>query len=197
MVLVFKLDRAFRSVKHMHDTLAAWETVGVSFQSVRERFDTSTALGRLLLNLLASLAEFELELIRERVKAGMDRARRQGRHIGRPRVTDRRGFRQRYGAVLERIERKDLSRRQAARELGIGYATLKRLLDAGNRTSGRRPVGWTPNLPPEVLTSIRGMYTLATPHEAIPGDVDEVAVRHFLDTLAEVALAVASRKARR
>ena len=136
VVLVFKLDRAFRSVKHMHDTLAAWETVGVSFQSVRERFDTSTALGRLLLNLLASLAEFELELIRERVKAGMDRARRQGRHIGRPRVTDRRGFRQRYGAVLERIERKDLSRRQAARELGIGYATLKRLLDAGTEDQG-------------------------------------------------------------
>ena len=54
-----------------------------------------------------------------------------------------------------------------------------------------------PNLPPEVLTSIRGMYTLATPHEAVPGDVEEVAVRHFLDTLAEVALAVASRKARR
>ncbi|HZA25893.1 MAG TPA: hypothetical protein VFA32_25410, partial [Dehalococcoidia bacterium] len=45
-------------VKHMHDTLAAWELVGVSFQSLRERFDTSTALGRLLLNLLASLAHF-------------------------------------------------------------------------------------------------------------------------------------------
>ncbi len=55
VVLVFKLDRAFRSVKHMHDTLAAWEVVGVSFKSLREQFDTSTALGRLLLNLLASL----------------------------------------------------------------------------------------------------------------------------------------------
>ena len=86
VVLVFKLDRAFRSVKHMHDTLAAWEMVGVSFKSLREQFETSTALGRLLLNLLAALAEFELELIRERVKAGMDRARRQGRQIGRPRV---------------------------------------------------------------------------------------------------------------
>ena len=92
VVLVFKLDRAFRSVKHMHDTLAAWELVGVSFQSLRERFDTSTALGRLLLNLLAALAEFELELIRERVKAGMDRARRQGKKIGRPRVMDRKGL---------------------------------------------------------------------------------------------------------
>ncbi len=59
VVLVFKLDRAFRSVKHMHDTLAAWELVGVAFQSLRERFDTSTALGRLLMNLLAALAEFE------------------------------------------------------------------------------------------------------------------------------------------
>jgi len=86
VVLVFRLDRAFRSVKHMHDTLAAWEMVGASFMSVREQFDTSTALGRLLLNLLASLAEFELEIIRERVKAGMDRARRQGIRIGRPRV---------------------------------------------------------------------------------------------------------------
>ncbi len=132
LVLVFKLDRAFRSVKHMHDTLAAWELVSVSFQSLREQFDTSTALGRLLLNLLASLAEFELELIRERVKAGMDRARRQGRQIGRPKVTDRRGFNKRFGAILERLNGGDISRRQAAKELKIGYATLKRLLDAGS-----------------------------------------------------------------
>src|ERR687896_2321145 len=87
VVLVFKLDRAFRSVKHMHDTLVPWELVGVSFQSLREQFDTSTALGRLLLNLLAALAEFELELNPEKVKAGMERARRQGRKIGRPKVT--------------------------------------------------------------------------------------------------------------
>ena len=129
VVLVFKLDRAFRSVKHMHDTLAAWEIVGISFKSLREQFDTSTVLGRLLLNLLASLAEFELELIRERVKAGMDRARRQGKHIGRPSVWDRRGFSRSFGAILERLNAGDISRRRAATELGIGYATLKRLLD--------------------------------------------------------------------
>ena len=130
VVLVFKLDRAFRSVKHMHDTLAAWEAVNVSFKSLREQFDTTTALGRLLLNLLASLAEFELELIRERVKAGMERARRQGHRIGRPKVTDRRGFQKRFGAVLERLLAGELSRRKAAQELDIGYATFKRLLDA-------------------------------------------------------------------
>ena len=136
-VLVFKLDRAFRSVKHMHDTLEVWELVGVGFQSVREQFDTNTAVGRLLLNMLGALAEFELEVIRERVKAGMERARRQGKRIGRPKVTDRRGFKRRFGAVLERLNQGDISRRQAARELGIGYATLKRLIDAqGSASNG-------------------------------------------------------------
>ena len=129
VVLVFELDRAFRSVKHMHDTLFAWEVVGVAFKSLREQFDTSTALGRLLLNLLASLAEFELEMIRERVKAGMDRARRQGKHIGRPKVTDRKGFQRKFEEYLIRLESGEISRRRAAKEMGIGYATLKRLLD--------------------------------------------------------------------
>ena len=67
-VLVFKLDRAFRSVKDMHDTLSTWDVLGIKFTSIRESFDTSTAVGRLMLNLLASVAEFELEMIRERVK---------------------------------------------------------------------------------------------------------------------------------
>ena len=68
-------------------------------------------------------------MIRERVKAGMDRARRQGKQIGRPSVWDRKGFSHRFGAILERLNSGDISRRQAAKELGIGYATLKRLLD--------------------------------------------------------------------
>ena len=121
----------------MHDTLSTWEIIGVDFQSVRERFDTSTALGRLLLNLLASLAEFELELIRERVKAGMERARRQGHRIGRPKVTEKRGFKKRFGTVLERLNQGQISRRKAAQELGIGYATLKRLLDNNYGSTGK------------------------------------------------------------
>ena len=129
VVVVFKLDRAFRSVKDMHDTLAVWELLGVEFRSLREQFETSTAVGRLLLNMLAAVAEFELEMIRERVKAGMDRARRQGKRIGRPSVMDRRGFKKRFRAVLERLNDGHISRRNAAKELGIGYATLKRLLD--------------------------------------------------------------------
>jgi len=64
------------------------------------------------------------------VLAGMERAREQGKRIGRPSVTEREGFSQRFMAVVERLEQGEISRRQAARELAIGYATLKRLLDA-------------------------------------------------------------------
>lgn len=139
-VVVFKLDRAFRSVKHMHDTLAAWEKVGVSFQSVREGFDTRTALGRLLLNLLASLAEFELEVLSERVRAGMERARRQGKHVGRPPVTARPRFSARFEAVKAELQAGRLSKRQAARRLGVGVATLYRLLQPdGSLASSCRP----------------------------------------------------------
>jgi transposase len=67
---------------------------------------------------------------RDLVLAGMERARQQGKRIGRPQVGERPEFEQRFTAVVERIGPGGLSQRQAARELGIGYATLKRLLDA-------------------------------------------------------------------
>lgn len=54
----------------------------------------------------------------------------QRRQVGRPKVTTRPGFKKRFGAILERLRAGDISRRQAARELEIGYATLKRLLDS-------------------------------------------------------------------
>ena len=123
-VLVFKLDRAFRSVKHMHDTLAVWEPLYIGFLSAQEGFDTTTALGRLLLNLLASLAEFELELIRERVTAGMDRARREGKHIGRPKGTDPRK-QARLAQVVPLLQAGQVSWRQAARQAGVALSTLQ------------------------------------------------------------------------
>ena len=64
------------------------------------------------------------------VVAGMERARQQGKRIGRPRVSERPEFEQQFTAVARRIGSDGISRRQAARELGIGYATLKRILDS-------------------------------------------------------------------
>ena len=69
------------------------------------------------------------QLHRDLVLAGMEQARQRGKRIGRPRVSERPEFEQRFTAVVERIGPGGISRRQAARELGIGYATLKRMLD--------------------------------------------------------------------
>ena len=76
---------------------------------------------------------------RELVKAGMERARKLGKRIGRPRVTEREGFAERFREVVERIGPGGLSHRQAARELDIGSATLKRLLEAGEPPASNRP----------------------------------------------------------
>lgn len=67
---------------------------------------------------------------RDLLLAGMERARLKGKRIGRPKVIEREGFLQRFQQVVSRIGERGISRRQAARELNIGYATLKRLLDA-------------------------------------------------------------------
>ena len=79
-----------------------------------------------------TLAEFELELIPEQVKAGMNRTRRQGKRVGRPRVTDRRGLSQRFGVVLEGLNQGSIPCSQAAKELHIGYANLLGLLESLN-----------------------------------------------------------------
>ena len=73
-----------------------------------------------------------------RREASTDRAATQGK-MARPRVIGRQGFHARYKTVLERLVQGDLSRRRAAKELGIGYATLKRLLDRQRQIPGREP----------------------------------------------------------
>ena len=103
---------------------------GVGLRSYSEPWlDTTSPFGEALYYITVAYAQLERGILRERVKAGMERARKQGKQIGRPRVTDRKGFRPRLQNVLERIGDGALSRRQAAKELKIGYATLKRILD--------------------------------------------------------------------
>ncbi len=83
---------------------------------------------------------------RDLVRAGMERARQQGKRIGRPRVSERPEFSQRFAAVVLRIGLGGLSQRQAAKELAIGYATLKRLLDAGLQPSDLSDSGSQPHI---------------------------------------------------
>jgi DNA invertase Pin-like site-specific DNA recombinase len=83
-VLVWKLDRFGRSLKHLVNALAEFEALGVAFVSLRDHLDLSTPAGRLMFQIIGAMAEFERELIRERVKAGILHARAKGKRIGRP-----------------------------------------------------------------------------------------------------------------
>src|SRR5918996_1969056 len=124
------MDRDFRSVLDAATTLERLRGWGVGLRSYSEPWlDTTSPFGEALYYITVAYAQLERGILRERVRAGMELARKQGKQIGRPRVIDRRGFEGRFGAILERLAEGKLSRRQAAKDLKIGYATLKRLLD--------------------------------------------------------------------
>ena len=126
VILVWKLDRAFRSVAHMATTIEQLRRWGVGLRSYSEPWlDTSSTspVGDLMLNILASFAQFERALIAERVRAGMARARKQGKHVGRPQALN-----DDLEALRPLIEAGTLSRRQAAKRLGVTVSTVSRSL---------------------------------------------------------------------
>lgn len=122
ILLVWRSDRLFRSLRHMIGTIEELAALGVDFCSVSEPFDSTTPSGRLLFHLVSAFGEFERGVLIERTKAGLDAARRRGVKIGRPRVdvdVDR--------ALKLRATGKSL--RETARLLGVGAATLHRALE--------------------------------------------------------------------
>jgi len=121
LLVVYRSDRLFRSIKHMVTTLDDLTVMGVGFASVTEPFDTSTPSGKLLLHMVAAMAEFERSLLIERTKAGVEAAVRRGKKVGRPRVkvdVDR--------ALELRAEGRTYV--EVAAELGVGVATLHRAM---------------------------------------------------------------------
>ena len=84
-VVVWSLDRLGRSLPHLVTLIAELESLGIAFVSLKEGLDLSTAAGKLQLHILAALASFERERLRERTIAGLQRARSQGKRLGRPR----------------------------------------------------------------------------------------------------------------
>lgn len=141
VVLVARFDRFARSVKHLLAALEEFSQLGVDFVSLGESIDTSTPAGRLVFTVLAAVAELERELIRERVRLGIARARRRGKRLGRrPRkIADE-------DAMLRAVERKGATVTGVAREFGIPRSTLRLLIkrrknDADGRNAplrGRR-----------------------------------------------------------
>jgi putative DNA-invertase from lambdoid prophage Rac len=93
--------------------------------------DTTSPTGRLLLTLLAAVAEFERALVRERVREGMTNARRKGAKIGRPAAGARPAVARQLPGVVAELAAGTLSTRAAARRLGVGWSALDRLLASG------------------------------------------------------------------
>lgn len=124
-IIVQKIDRFGRSVVNLLNNIEEIRSKGCGFISLGDNIDISTANGRLMLNLLASIAEYEREMIRERVKDGLQSARKAGRVGGRPRNTDDvEGFR-------EMIERGEDPREKGMKEWK--YYKLKRMMHEQTR----------------------------------------------------------------
>ena len=107
-ILVWKLDRFGRSLRHLVSSLAQLESLGVTFVSLRDNWDLSTPSGRLMFQIIGAMAEFERELIRERIKAGMRRRRLEGLPLGRaPLAIDREALvRDRHSMSLTKVAKK-------------------------------------------------------------------------------------------
>jgi len=124
VVLVWRLDRWGRSVADLVATLQELKDLGVGFVSLTEALDLTTPAGRAMAGLLAVFAEFEREILRERVRAGLAHARQNGKRLGRPPTAARKG-----GQVRE-LYRHGISKAEIARRLHIGRTSERRILRA-------------------------------------------------------------------
>jgi DNA invertase Pin-like site-specific DNA recombinase len=118
-VVVYRYDRFARSLRQLVNALDEFRSLGIDFISIHEGVDTSTPNGRLIFGIFASIAEFERELIRDRVRSGLAAAKARGKRVGRPRVA----------VDVRRIESLRLQGRSWAeitRETGTSKGTAQR-----------------------------------------------------------------------
>jgi DNA invertase Pin-like site-specific DNA recombinase len=120
-VVVYRYDRFARSLRQLVNALGEFQALGIDFISLHEGVDTSTPNGRLVFGIFASIAEFERELIRDRVRSGLAAARAKGKCLGRPRVTV-------DVWKIARLRGKGLSWAQITQSLGISKGTAQRAM---------------------------------------------------------------------
>ena len=117
-VLVWKFDRFARSTKQLIDALEEFRHLGVDFISITEQIDTSSPIGKAMFTVISAIAEFERSLISERVRAGIAKARANGKPHGRPAINPK------LAQEIRRRRRQGQSLNQIAKHLGVSHQTV-------------------------------------------------------------------------
>ena len=139
-ILIVRLDRMTRSLTNLLHIIEELNAYNVTLICTDHPIETNTTTGRLMTHILGALAEWERELIRERVKDGMENARAKGVHLGRPPRDDKEQIKREIIAILS--ESPDITRAEIARRLDISRGTLYRYLEeVHNRPKGGPPDG--------------------------------------------------------
>jgi DNA invertase Pin-like site-specific DNA recombinase len=120
ILLVWKLDRLSRSLKDLINTLDELGYLGINFISYDNNLDTTTPTGKLVFQIIGAVAEFEKDIIRERVVAGLENAKKKGKQLGRPKI---------HNDILEKakeMRKQGLSFRKIEKQLGVGEGTIRK-----------------------------------------------------------------------
>ena len=164
-LVVWRLDRLGRSLAHLVATVGDLERQEKGFKSITEQIDTTTPSGRLVFHLFASLAQFERDLIRERVRAGITAARARGRVGGRPRVLN--GAKAKLAAKL--MADRDRNVADICRALSVSRATLYRLAQEqpppADPTPAATSAGSTARKPAKTAGAVNKVKTPTTPRK--------------------------------
>ncbi len=123
VVLVWRFDRFARSTKHLILALEEFKNLGIDFVSYQENIDTSSPLGSAIFTIISAVAQLERDIIAERVKAGLRRAKENGKKLGRPRATV-------DTEKIHWLRSKGLSLRAIAKETGVSRTTVSDVLSA-------------------------------------------------------------------
>ena len=132
VLLVWKLDRLGRSLKDLINTLDELGALGIDFISYENQLDTSTPTGKLVFHVIGAVAEFEKDIIRERVKAGLENAKRKGKRLGRPPVSE---------GILEKAKafrKEGLSFRKIGKRLGVDEGTVRKRVKRKQYEAGQQ-----------------------------------------------------------
>jgi Site-specific recombinases, DNA invertase Pin homologs len=161
VIVVVKMDRLFRSLKHLVSTLEEFEKIGVKFVALKDNVDYSTPAGRFFVQILGSLGEFERSLLRERTMMGLDHARSKGAKFGRPRVHD--------AEEILRLHKSGMTYRQIQKTTGAPMGTISRAIKGAHKSPVKKSSEGSKQAAPNTVVLCAGQRPA---HKAGQSDIE-------------------------